>query len=226
MFVEPAHSAETGNEELEWHVGGAAADENEGHEIGADDGQEKIRCRHVAGRDRPRGARHVMEIVAEPAKTQIVQLAAVRCVLYNVVPDRHQKEREHGESEADFRSPDKCQSGSFTQPHRRQEDKRLIEENPRKSGGIGEPFLPAYLESAQHAISIAAFETKADRVKHDHVPRPDDDGDGERDPERHCSGNKSHRRVQPSAALCAGRVAKTASHQGALTPNQDESSRK
>src|SRR5262249_23588588 len=112
----------------------------------------------------------------------------------------------------------------FTQPHCGQQDERLVEQHPRQSGGVGEPLLPADLEPSQEARAVAQLESETDAVEDEHVAAPDHDGDWKQTPERGSTCRNGHH--LPAIRSRAGRVANTASHHGALTPNHDRSSRK
>ena len=97
----------------------------------------------------------MVETVPQPAKSCIVQHSAMRSVLYDVMTNGHQHERNRGKTNRDAWTAGEGQPRFFAQPHGGQQDERLIEQNPRKSTGIGQPLLPANLEVSQHAGPVA-----------------------------------------------------------------------
>ena len=147
----------------------------------------------------------------------------MRSVLYNIMPRRQENERDRRERKRDIWTSGKRQSRSLAQPHRREEDESLVEQDPRQCLAIAEAIVPAQLEPLQCACPVAPLECCSHPVKYDHMPGPDNDGDRESKEERQGIGKKVHEQLR---FVPAGRVAKSASHHGALTPKLELSSRK
>src|SRR5580704_17083256 len=137
MFVQSANCAEGGDQKLKTQVGRSPADEYKRDKIRTDNRQKEIRHRHVTGADAARRSRRMLKVVAQPAKTRIVQQAAMRAILNDIMADRHEDERHHCEAETYVRRSHKGDAEPLAQPHGRQQDEYLVKQYAGQETGIG-----------------------------------------------------------------------------------------
>jgi hypothetical protein len=174
MFVQSANRTETGDQKLKSQVGCSAANNDQWDKIRTNDRQKEIRHRHIAGSDAARRSCRMVKIVTQPAKTRIVQQAAMGAILNDIMADGYQDERDHRKAEADTRRSHEGDTKPFAEPHRRQQDEYLVKQHSWQETRIGEPITVAQLEAPQRASAVAPGKAQTHRVKHDHVSGPDD----------------------------------------------------